>query len=312
MYKCVRCDSEYQNKTDIERHLNIKNKCKSKYKNFILSNEDVIKLSTLRDFQKEYFINKKKLDENELICNYCFYKYNDPKSMKRHLSICYMKNIKDYYYKIGKIYNDIVNNNINLLKIYEITNFDDEYNDNHLTNEQKCLILINLDPYKTFEYILLNKKNLNILPINTSMSCVIVNDKVKKINNKLLFEVLYFKLKQFIKKIKKDLEQKEIISKNLINIYKDIDVMFNTNINYNILSYLKNIYKKNLDNINYFINNESIQINKYEDVINYFENIDLEYILEINSFEDEPKYDYKGERMYYSKNGHSFIFDIWK
>jgi hypothetical protein len=311
MYKCIRCETEYQNKTDIERHLNIKNKCKSKYKNFILSNDDVIKLSVLRDFQKEYFVDKKILNKDKLICEYCFYKYTDKKSMKRHLSICNMKSCKDYYYKIGSIYNDIINNKIDLIKTNEIINFNNEYSEDHLTLEQKCLILLNLDPFKTFEYILLNKKNLNILPINTSMSCIIVDNKVKKINNKLLLEVLFFKIKQFIKKIKRDLEQKEIINTKIINIFKDIDLLCVENINYSFLTLIKNIYKKNIINTNYFINNDLIEINKYDDIINYFENIELEYILNINSFEDEVKYDHKGDRLIYSKNGHSFIFDIW-
>ena len=61
--------------------------------------------------------------------------------------------------------NSIINiNNINNINVYSPISFDNEWNTDHMSNEEKNLLIVSMVKYtKTLEYLLKNKNNQNVL-----------------------------------------------------------------------------------------------------------------------------------------------------
>ncbi len=319
-YDCARCEKNFINKIDIERHLNKKEKCKSKNNNFFLSDKEVMILSCIKTSKKNFYINEKKINDNELICKFCYSEYKNKSLLNAHIKIC---NLEDDYKNIVNIckkLNVIKNSKNNFIEINKIKSFDENYNDNYLTIDSKSNILIRLDGYYTLNIILKNIENLNILPINTYMSCIIINKnnekKIKKINNVLLEEILTFKIKRYLLNIKNELKKNKQITERLFNVLEEeINHIFKKP-HFEFIHVIKN-YMKNLD-IQYLYHfiPENIPLNNfnnYQDLYEYYKSNLDEYIYEVYGFHDNNVSNHNETNKIYAESGIILtIENIWK
>ena len=102
--------------------------------------------------------------------------------------------------------NNIVNNNIvNNIHIYSPISFDNDWNTDHLTNEEKNLLIISMVKYtKTLEYLLKNKSNHNVLiDKETNSGLIYKNNNIEKLSIDEIcnqsFDKLYNHLNSFYK-----------------------------------------------------------------------------------------------------------------
>ncbi len=322
MYSCVRCEKIFNNKTDIERHINNTNQiCVSKLKYNILNSKDEKFLSLLKISERDSLINNNN-KEDENICNYCSVKFENKKNCNRHMKTCGLKNNFEYLKNICLTYNDIKKENINLLKIYDINGFDDNYYDSYLTIDEKIGILFRLEPCYVIDKLFLNKKNINILPINDFMSCIIVSEKntkqkiIKKINNNLLKDILVFKIKNYMENLNKYFLDFKIIHLYSYNFYSEKIKQIFLQLNLKSIIFEKVIYlikKKNIEELNYFVSDFNLNLDSFQKIKDYYENIQIDFLNELYGFEDEELFDNFGNKIEYSTNGKHAIFDyLWK
>lgn len=99
-----------------------------------------------------------------------------------------------------------VNNNIiNNINVYRPISFDNDWNSEHLTNEEKNLLIISMVKYtKTLEYLLKNKSNHNVLiDKETNSGLIYKNNNIEKISIDEIcnqsFDKLYNHLNSFYK-----------------------------------------------------------------------------------------------------------------
>lgn len=329
-YECVRCTNKFMNKVDIERHLSKDTKCLPIYRYFIFNNSEVLAMSIIKLSKRLHYEKINNNDENEieqrleddnesddedekeLLCKYCFTSYKNKVILRRHIKMC---TSKDNFIKLKKLFekfNKIKSNEIDLIDLYEVKNIDENFCDEHLSFETKSFLLLNMEPLLILEKLLLNKKNINILPINNNMSCIIYNKEVKKVNNTLLENVILFKINRYMNQFRRDLFEKKYINIRVNKfLMSELDEMLKIK-KKTLLEKIENIIRKNnMQNFNYFYGGQNF--NKYNEVINYFENTNLEFIDEIYSYIDENKYKCEDQIINYSKSGDIVtIYSIWE
>ncbi len=321
MYNCIRCEKNFNNKTDLERHINnTTQKCISKIKYSILTNEEEKILSMLKISERDCLLKNDDINDDDNICKFCYTSFNCKKYLTRHLKTCQLKDNYNYYKKLSIIYNNIKNNNINLLQIFEINSINIDFSDKHLSLNDRCSLLIRLDPIYVLENLFLDKKNINILPINDDMSCVIYLEetnekKVKKINNELIKDVLLFKIKSYLTKLNNNLLNFKVIPHYSYIFYEEkIKFIFSPSNTKSILfEKLKNIIKKkNFNDLNYFYN-PNLNFENFEQIKNYYENTEIDFINNLYGFEIDDVYDIYGNKTEFSIDGKRTLFDcIWK
>jgi len=106
----------------------------------------------------------------------------------------------------NNVNNNVVNNNIvNNIHIYSPISFDNDWNTDHLTNEEKNLLIISMVKYtKTLEYLLKNKSNHNVLiDKETNSGLIYKNNNIEKLSIDEIcnqsFDKLYNHLNSFYK-----------------------------------------------------------------------------------------------------------------
>ncbi len=316
LYECIRCDKKFINKIDLERHLNKVDLCKPILNNFFLTNEEVKKISNIKISKKKFYEKKDIPKEKDLICKYCFSNYKSKSLLNAHIKICNLKNDYIHIINIFEKIKMIKDNKLNFIKINNIKNFDDDYVSDYLANEIKSFVILRLEPYFVLDKIMLDKRNLNIMPINENMSCIILNNEVKKINNIFLEEILTFKLKRFMLELLKDFRTSKIITEKVFVFLKnEIETMLN-NTYYGLIDKIRiNLKKISIVNLHHFIPNNQIilDFNDYDKFINYYENNYVDYILELYGFIDKNVFNYdKGVQFYSNKGGFLICPEIWE
>ncbi len=325
MYKCIRCDKEYTNKSDIERHINnVSLRCESKlkYQIFNFDEERILSLIKISDRLALLAPNNNNKNGEEYNCDYCLTKYSCKKYLTRHLKTCSLKNNYAYHKKLCQTYNDIKNGNINLIQIYDIVSLDNHYIDNNFTLDEKIGLVMRLDPNYVIEKLFSNKRNINILPINDFMSCIIINDEktnqkiIKKINNNLLKDILSFKVKNYMENLIKYFLEFKIIPLSSYTFHNEQikNIFLLSNMKSIIFEKVKYLLKrKNIDELNYFVNDINLKFESFEKLKEYYENIKIDFLDELFGFLDEELFDNFGNKIMYSTNGKLAIFDgLWE
>ncbi len=320
-YSCKRCLKEFKLRIDVARHLSRKHKCKSLDEKFNMTEEEVLEKSMLKN-------NEDKIENTNYKCEYCLLSFNTENKKERHKQMCSIiykiskkndtkiiekdteqkkeETIDKSDFNQTNIINTVNNKSIEIkdntfihnLTINNITNFFENnnllsfcksYDYSHLSITDKYKIVI--DYYKDFNLnnILMNERNINMIPCNKIYSYVYLKKNFYKIENLYFYEQFNRKIRSFLLSLNRELffENKELYSfiKYSINnkkIYINKDNLFNEykkKIELLIPSKVKDIFN---------INND-INIKTYNNIIDYFDNKKLLYILNIENFELNEK-----------------------
>lgn len=195
-YICKNCNYKTKYFADISRHMNRVKKCNKNLDGYNYNEEEIIKLSLIPYINNKQnidielnntktFINKKKLFELIALiekkklkaCPICNKIYDKIIDLRNHLildciSIDLENNTKNSNLSIinnnpiitGNNNSTININNINNINVYSPISFDNEWNTDHMSNEEKNLLIVSMVKYtKTLEYLLKNKNNQNVL-----------------------------------------------------------------------------------------------------------------------------------------------------
>ena len=197
MYSCKRCNYSTNHKTDMERHFMKINKCQKKIDFYEYSNNDLYKMSLLKNNKKAYE------GEPDNHCSICCKSFTRLDNYKRHMKTIHEEKI--FIYPIIENQNEIEDININLRQ------FNEEWSTEHIDEYYKLYILIGSKlPYKDlFIKILENNKNLNFLLDNeTNYAITYEKDIFENIKKDILHEKINNKLNELMIKIKKDYIEK--------------------------------------------------------------------------------------------------------
>lgn len=324
-YQCVRCEKDFINKIDIERHLRKNERCESKWDNFIFSDSDVLQMSLIKKNQKEYFYNQSQSLEvdNEygdktVGCKYCFSFYKNKILLTKHTKICTFKEKTDELKILFNKLKEVKDGHLNSTrtKITDIINLEQDYTTNHISENQKMYLVLNQDLNLIIEKIFENKININVVPINNNMSGVIMNSTIKKINNDLMHNILILKCRVFFEKIVHDLIDKGHMNPELKSYLKRTfeNVLNSSNKNNILQSIKKNISKREIFDFNYF-GVSPVNFTRYNDIIHYFESNDINYTYQINDIIDENCYTCAGGKINYKLDGtliNNMLDNLWK
>ncbi len=147
------------------------------------------------------------------------------------------------------------------------------------------------------------------------MSCIVINNKIKKINNIFLEELLTFQIKRFLLKILKDFkESKKITERTYLFHKEEIEIIFK-NICHGLVDKIKFILTNiNISNIYHFVPDDNFNnYNNYEDFIRYYENNNIEYIYELFGFYDKNTLkNNEIEKIYSDRGGFIVAFELWE
>lgn len=317
-YSCKRCLKEFKLRVDIARHLNRKHKCKSNDMNFNMSEEDILEKSMIKinntelinSFQCEYcllsFNTENKRDKHKHMCSVIYKisknkyesneknkKENDEKSIIKDLNQINVLNTitnQNIEIKDNTFINNLTINNItNVFENNNLLSFCKSYDYSHLSLNDKYKIVI--EYYKDFDInnLLINERNINMIPCNKIYSYVYLQKNFYKIENIYFYE-------QFNRKIKLLLLS---LNKQLFHNNKELYLFIKHSIiekkNYINKENLFNEYKKKIESLipeqikKIYNIHQDINIKNYNNMIDYFDNKNLLYILNIDNLETNEK-----------------------
>ncbi len=318
LYECVRCQKKYVNKIDIERHLNIKNKCRPIKKNYIFNNEQTLKLSLIKLEEREYFFKEKEVKEDDIICTYCFNFYNTSKLLIAHKNICKLKNCHEEYKKMFDTLKDINEDRVNIIKANEIKNINEDFDISHFTDLERYSVLNEPSPINVIKYIYNNNKNINFLNLNDKISCVIYNNEINKMDNDLIYQILIDKIKKVVDDSFKELSNSKKINYNSIKHHEElIDVIYKFNHKEDLFNSIKNIHKKiQIEKLFIFSNKENVQFENIDKLKIFCLNEKINFIEKVDNYEiNLVKKTQNGKYLIFKrneKNGELFLSEYFK
>lgn len=230
-YKCVRCLEIFNERVDVHNHLNQENKCKilnPKLLDKKYTSDEIEELeadSYLAFYPEIYeFIKKvdnfdEKIEENKMVCKYCFDKYESISSFEEHIKICKKKYV---YRRCKKLYildcdkKDLLSNDFDKIGI---TYFSESFDTSHIDEEMMKNIVLRCSLLYTFEMIMTNEKNHNFY-INKQDSIYKIYDKdgIEDVSIKIIYLKIYKDIYDFY--LKCLYEFKELNSEYHSEIYK--------------------------------------------------------------------------------------------
>lgn len=317
-FECVRCHKKYVNKIDVERHLNIKNKCKPLKKNYILNNEQTLNLSLIKLDDRRYFLNEIMINEDDVICIFCYNFYNNKKLLNSHMSICKLKNCNNEYKKLFTILKDINDENLNIIRATEIKNIDDDFDISHFTDLERYSIINEPSPTNIIKYLYINKKNINILPLSDAVSCIVYNNSIKKMDNDLIYKILLKKIRSIFDIIFEKMCFEKKINHNFHRvIYDHIDVSYRYNHKDDLFKTINNILKTiQIENLFFFSGIDNVHFLSIDKLKIYCMNEKIDFIEQILGYSiDLVKKNNSGTHYVYKrdeKNGELYISEYYK
>lgn len=310
-FECKRCHLTFSKKSLLIRHLDKKTKCEPVESTFDLSEEELLKESSIPIQQKE----KKEIPEpdfteldereKELMCEYCYASFPRRYNKIRHIRESCKKKENQTPFMItnelngdnGTINNNsTINNNNNSInvsviseiekRVSEMVQFDKKYDQSDLSKESFFSLLLQSVYNKTLSKLLENHNNINILPKDNDSSYILINDNVYIIDNSYLAKETSEKLKTFLLTIRNELHEEIKMDSNIYNTISELIIKRSKDDNKD--KYMK-IYRKKMNDIHIpsvkkILKIESREdIDTVDDIMNYIENLKISVVTDIKN-----------------------------
>lgn len=231
-YKCVRCEANFINKIDLQRHLDKKKKCDSIDENFSLTDEQVAFISLSNQINKKKRgkqYNKKNNDNKEggYQCEYCKELFNFRSNLSRHKYSCLLNPRVNTEYQMKKQVKDdktiIIINEKNENHRKKLRSFNEFFKDDIFDMDRILLGVLgegtNLDILKK---LLEFPENMNFIPLDKKyLSYIKFHDREFLTTHESMLKNLFYKLlnykEQKIKTYKKKLKLNSFVYDMILN-----------------------------------------------------------------------------------------------
>jgi hypothetical protein len=210
-YTCKRCGLlTTNNYNDFKKHLNRKSPCKKKYDSIFFSDDQLLVMSLIPNYEKnkslneiEHLNNSNILDKNKIElfnelnniekskikeCKYCNENFLFIVDLKQHLiTSCFFNELLKRNNNLIKSPKNTIINNIENKNIIYLIPFDNNWDISNISNEKKSYLITSKLMYTSLlDEILKNKNNLNvIIDKNKETGMIYKNDIEKYIQMKL-------------------------------------------------------------------------------------------------------------------------------
>jgi len=217
-YECKRCEHKTNQKIEMIRHLNRKNKCKRTLNSYKYNDNEINDLSLIRlnnnsknndlnnDLNNELkteLINKKK-DKKIYLCECCDKKFSRKFNLERHNDICKKKIFTNNYITNNTIQNNTIHNTIhnNISINFKLEPYDGDWNISKINKfTRQSIIFSNIMYTNLLKLILENESNLNvIIDKDKNEGIIYKNDieKLIKVNLKDIIDNSMYKLNKHL------------------------------------------------------------------------------------------------------------------